>query len=240
LGCLCEPPLPYEEAAYLRYLSHLLDSPLQMLPRQPENGVEPGWQGTNDSAGLDLLLYQEPERPWWQRWLGWTPASRVIDHNHSSVLIVRRPRWPLRRILLILRGHETDEAAVQWLGRVARPARAEVIVLPIIPPFPVMFRHGSLPLQAEVLLSPNTFSGVQLRRLASLFTHWDIETQILLNDSEPQARIEWALQTSGCDLVILSDESYHWIHRQFLGELVRPLLRKGDRPILIAKDEISV
>lgn len=234
LGCLYEPPLSVEGAAYVHYLGRLLDSPPRLRSRLSENGESGGT--VDPEAEVDLLLYLEPERRWWQRWLGRTPAARIIDRSRSSVLTVRKPRWPLRRILLILRGRETDEAAVQWLGRLARPTRAEVTVLPIIPPMPAMFRHGRLPLQAEVLLAPNTFSGAQLRRLASLLVDWGIEAQVLFNDSEPQTRIEWAVRTSGCDLVILSDEPYHWIHRRFLGEIVQPLLRKCDRSVLVAKD----
>jgi hypothetical protein len=184
---------------------------------------------------LDLLLYWEPERPWWQRWLGMTPALPAVNRIPSSILVVRQPRWPLRHILLILRADETDEAAIQWLGRLAPPARADIFVLPVIPPIPAMYRYGSVPLQAEVLLAPNTFSGAQLRHLAALCDEWGIQGTLLLHKSEPARRIEWAATTSDCDLIILSDEPYHWLQRRFFGELVRPLLHQSDRSLLIAK-----
>lgn len=232
LGCFYEPPLPENGAAYMRYLSRLLNSPPQLL----SNGDGADGQALYDETDLDLLLYWEPERPWWQRWLGWTPAIGVVERSPASVLVVRRPRWPLRRILLILRADVTDEAAIQWLGQLAGSVRVELFILPIIPPLPAMYSHGSIPLQAEVVLAPNTFSGAQLRRLVSLCALWGIEAQLLLHDSEPQRRIEWAARTSDCDLVLLSHEPHHWLHHRFLGELVRPLLRRADRPVLVARN----
>jgi hypothetical protein len=87
--------------------------------------------------------------------LGWTPAIGVVERSPASVLVVRRPRWPLRRVLLILRADVTDEAAIQWLGQLAGFVRVELFVLPIIPPLPAMYRHGNVPLQSDVVLTPN-------------------------------------------------------------------------------------
>lgn len=230
LGCLYEPPLPEAGAAYMRYLSRLLNSPPRLLSQLPQNG------GGYDETGMDLLMYWEPERPFWQRWLGWTPAIRVVERSPASVLVVRQPRWPLRCILLILRADKTDEAAIQWLRQLAQFVRLDVSVLPIVPPIPVMYRYGSIPLLAEELLASNTYSGAQLRHLASLCNTLGIQSRLLLHNSKPQQRIEWAINASNCDLIVLSHEPYHWLHRRFLGELLRPLLRRTDRPVLIAKN----
>ncbi len=232
LGCFYESPLPENGAAYMRYLSRLLNSPPQL--RSNKDGMD--GQALYDETDLDLLLYWEPERPWWQQWLGGTPAIGVVERSPASVLVVRRPRWPLRRILLILRADETDEAAIQWLGQLVGSVHVEVFMLPIIPPLPGMYRGGSISLQTEVVLAPNTFSGAQLRRLASFCATWGIQSRLLLHASEPQQRIEWAARTSDCDLVLLSHEPHHWLHRRFLGELVRPLLRRADRPVLVARN----
>ncbi|HEX6386834.1 MAG TPA: universal stress protein [Anaerolineae bacterium] len=234
LGYLYEPPMRDEWIAYIRGMSQLLDSPPYRLP-QGENGSTPEKIPENGDGAVDLLLYCERGRPWWQRWLGTIPSRQLIERATSSVLVTRDPRWPVRRILLILRADESDEAAIQWLGELARPSRAELFVLPIVPPLPAMYRYGSIPLQAEVLLAPNTYSGAQLRRLLFLSTQWGVSGTLLLHSSEPQQRIRWAITASECDLIILSDEPYHWLQRWFFGELVRPLLRWVDRPTLIAR-----
>jgi hypothetical protein len=236
LGCLYEPPLSGGDASYLRYLRRLLNSPPRLLSRPARNEDGSTGQPFYSAADLDLLLYWEPERPFWQRWLGITPASQVINRTSASVLVVRRPRRPLRRVLLILRIHKADAAAIQWLGRFARKANLDLFILPFIPSLPGMYSQGRISLQPEVVLAGNTPSGAELRHLASLCANWNIRSTLLLHDSAPQERIEWAITASDCDLVILSDEPYHWLHRRYWGELLKTVLRQCDRPVLIAKE----
>ncbi len=237
LDCLYEPPLTTIKAEYLRYLGRLLNSPPRLINQQL--GTE---EASNAQLDSDLLLYWEPKRPFWQRWLGINPALSVVNWTTSSVLVIehsakKRPYWPIRRILLILRAHETDKAAISWLGKLARSTHAKLFVLPIIPSVPAMYRYGRIPLDVEVLLATNTFSGAQLHHLAKLCQQWGILGELLLRNCEPQQRIAWAMAASDCDLIILGDEPYSWIHRRLLGELVRPMLQSAHCPILIARSQ---
>ena len=233
---LYESSLSTEAAAYVRYFSHLLGSPPHLLPQNRGTNGELRTASNDDLDNLDLLLYWEAKREWWQRVLRIYPVFRTLNRTVSSVLVVRQIRWPLRRILLILRADESDEAAIQWLRRLACPARATVFILPIVPPVPAMYRHGSLPLHTDITLATHTSSGARMRRLISLCATWNIQGELLLHNSEPQRRMEWAITTSNCDLIIISDEPERWILRQFFGELTRPLLHRANRPILIAKN----
>lgn len=232
VDCLYQAPLAQTEADTMRYLGRLLNSPPRLLTQDEVERVNPP----------DLLLYWEPERPCWQRWFGICPALRLVENAPSSVLVMRQAHkhraWTLKRILLILRAHPSDEAAIQWVQRLATAARADVFVLPIIPPIPAMYRYGQIPLQAEVILSPNTYSGAQLRRLAALCQQWGVGGELLLKDHEPDRRMAWAADSSQCDLIVISEEPYAWLQRRFWGELVRPLLRHVHRPILIAKERV--
>lgn len=234
LDCLYQAPLAQVEADTMRYLGRLLNSPPRLLT-QDELQVT-----SEASLPPDLLLYWEPERPCWQRWFGICPALRLVENAPSSVLVMRQVHkhhtWSLKRILLILRAHPSDDAAIQWVQRLATAAHADVFVLPIIPPIPAMYRYGQIPLQAEVVLSPNTYSGAQLRRLAALCQQWGVDGELLLKDNEPDRRMAWAADSSQCDLIVISEEPYPWLHRRFLGELIRPLLRHINRPILIARE----
>lgn len=229
LDCLYQPPLAMAEADDLRYLGRLLNSPPRLLTQDEVESANPP----------DLLLYGEPERPCWQRWFGICPALRLVENAPSSVLVMRQVHqhrvWTLKRILLILRADPSDEVAIEWVQRLAVAARADVYVLPIIPPIPAMYRYGQIPLQAEVILSPSTYSGAQMRRLAALCQQWGVRGELLLKDNEPDRRMAWAADSSDCDLIVISEEPYHWLQRRFWGELVRPLLRHVHRPILIAK-----
>jgi nucleotide-binding universal stress UspA family protein len=69
----------------------------------------------------------------------------------------------------------------------------------------------------------------------SSFAAWEIRATLLLRDSEPRRRIAWAVAATNCDLIVISEEPYHWLQRRFLGELIRPLLRRADRPVLVAR-----
>lgn len=230
LDCLYQAPLARAEADTMRYLGRLLNSPPRLLtPAEVQTGNPP-----------DLLLYWEPKRPCWQRWFGICPALRLVEKAPSPVLVMRQAHqhraWSLKRILLILRAHPSDEAAIEWVQRLATAAHADVHVLPIIPPIPAMYRYGQIPLQAEVVLSPSTYSGAQLRRLATLCQQWGVHGELLLKDNEPDRRMAWAADSSDCDLIVISEEPYSWLQRRLLGELVRPLLRHINRPILIARE----
>jgi hypothetical protein len=231
VSCLCEPPLPPAQSSYLEHLGVQLKSPVRIIPGRKETRsiplIEPG--------DLDLLVYCEPDRPWWQRWLGWTPAIGLMSRTRASVWLVRQPRWPLKRILLILRGHESDYLALHWLDRLVRPKRTELFALPIIPPVPAMYRHDSLPLLPGVLLGFNAVSVPQLSDLAKRCAGWGINGTLLLHDQAPRRRIEWAMAASDPDLILIGAEPFPWIQRRLFGELERPLLGSADRPVLVAQ-----
>ncbi len=230
-------PLTDEGRTYLHNINQLLGSSLH-LP-QGNGRYSPTEQTAHSRGDADLFLYWESNRQWWQQWWGVTSALHVMEKTFPSVLVIRQPCWPIRRILLILRGDKTDESSIQWLERFARPAQADVFILPIIPPVPAMYHRDSIYnnilSQAEILVAEDTHSGAYLRQLASLCESWGIQNTLLLHDGGPQRRIDWAATTTECDLIILSDESNSQIERWFFGELVRPLLRWANRSVLVAR-----
>jgi nucleotide-binding universal stress UspA family protein len=233
LGCRYDSPLSPDKLECMQRLGALLGGAVERLPAFPES--RPRVQQPEDEEGLDLLVYWERKRAWWQRLLGWSSAPGVVAQSQASVLVLREPRWPLRRFLLIMRAHETDDFALNWVGRLARKHWSELFVLPIVPPVPVMQRHFSIPLQAEMLLAPGALSGAEIRRMDGLCARWGIPGTVLLHDGEPQRRIQWAAEASDCDLIVIGAEPFPWIQRRLFGELERPLLRRTDRPVLVAR-----
>ena len=79
-------------------------------------------------GGPSLILLNSPRPAWWQR----LSAPRALDKLFGSVLFVRRPRWPLRHILFIVREGEAgnaalpDEAALSWVEKLTAPAWTKV------------------------------------------------------------------------------------------------------------------
>lgn len=236
IGSILEPPITNEWVAYTHYWSHLLDSPPCLLSTDDTKILGEDERGMEENGRLELLLYQEPEQLWWHRWLRGRTAERIANRAQCSVLVARRPHWPLRRILLILRGHESDEAAIQWVGRLAVSTQAQLFVLPIVPAAPNLYRHGNIPLPPEILLAPNTYSGQQLHRLLALSKQWGLRTLLLLRATPPAERIRWAILQSRCNLVIISKEPGDWFHRWFFGTLTGLLLRGLERPVLLAHE----
>lgn len=233
IGSVLEPPITNEWVAYTHYWSRLLDSPPCLLSTDNTKVLDEDGQGMEENGRLELLLYQEPEQVWWQRLSG-SAAERIADRAHCSVLVARRPQWPLRRILLILRGHESDEAAIQWVGRLAAATQARLFILPIVPAAPNLYRRENLPLLPEMLLAPNTYSGQQLHRLLASSEQWGIRSMLLLRATAPAERIRWAISQSQCNLIVISKEAGGRLRRWFFGTLTGLLLRGVERPVLLA------
>lgn len=234
IGSVLEPPITNEWVAYIHYWSRLLDSPPCLLSPDDTKNLGEDDQSIEEKGRLELLLYQKPEQVWWQRWLRGRMAERMVARAPCSVLVAERPNWPLRRILLILRGHESDEAAIQWVGKVAAATRAQLFILPIIPAAPKLYSRGKIPLLPELLLAPNTYSGQQLHRLLALSQQWGVRSLLLLHPAAPAKRIRWAILQSRCNLIVISKESNDWFHRWFFGTLTGLLLRGAERPVLLA------
>lgn len=188
------------------------------------------------AADCELLLLAEPEQKWWQRLLSGPAASQLVDHLAISFLVLRQPRWPIHSILLILRGHPSDEPAINWAERIALAAQATIRLLPIIPPQPVIHRRGSVQYMVpEMLLLPHTPAGEQIRQLQSRLATNGIEARLAQQQGEPDDQIWREVRQTGADLIIVAAEPFSRWQRWWLGELVKPLLKWVDRPLLITR-----
>lgn len=165
------------------------------------------------------------------RWLTFGSIERrIVETIPTSVLVVRKPRWPLKKVLLVARCEETDEAGARWAIRLARASGAHVTILPIMPPLPALYQVG-----LEELLTPNTVSGSQLRQLARQMEQWDIASTLCVRQGDPDWQIREEATENDYDLIVISAERSGRLQRLLLGELVGPLLSWLDRPVLIAK-----
>jgi nucleotide-binding universal stress UspA family protein len=188
------------------------------------------------AANLDLLVCVEPHRSWWRRMLSSVSTRRLVERIGTSLFLVRQPRWPIRHILLIVRAESTDWAAFDWAMRVARMHRAAVSILPVVPPWPSLHRFSrhTQP-EPNILLAPNTVSGATLNRMMRRFHREHIRSDLLLCSGEPDCRLRSVVSYRDPDLVVVAAESHSILLRWLCGELVGPLLRWIDRPVLIAR-----
>jgi nucleotide-binding universal stress UspA family protein len=218
---------------YAQYLRGLLGGHICYEPMMSSEGASRIRLAT---ANCDLVVFGEPEQTWLETLLSGRPCGQAIAQSSTSFLLARRPRWPIKSILLILRVENTDQAAVEWLVRLAQPGETAVTILPIVPSLPAMYRMGNR-VQAglEVLLSPNTPSGRHLRRIAQQLEQLQIEGDLHLRQGEPDWQIRDEVAKGNYDLILVGAEPHGRIYRFLLGELVGPLLCWIDRPLLIAQ-----
>jgi hypothetical protein len=191
-------------------------------------------------AGCDLIILGEPHQSLTQRLWPGPAAGRAAEHWPGSLLLARHPRWPLRQILTILRGEPGDDAALEWTLRLAEAAGAGVTLLAVIPSLPGFYNEGSqVQAQLGVLLLANSMTGCCLRRQLRRLHQAGVAAQLGTQPGAPDRQIETEIRCSAPDLVVIAAESAGQFWRLWLGELVRPLLRRIDRPLLVARPPAS-
>jgi hypothetical protein len=192
--------------------------------------------GSDAVAGCDLVILGEPRQSLRQRiWPG-LAAGRAVERWTGSLLLARQPRWPLRRILTILRGETGDDAAIEWTLRLAAAAGAGVRLLAVIPPLPGLYNiGGEVQAPLDLLLLVNSTTGCCLRRQVRRLCQAGVAAELGAQPGAPDEQIETEVRRSAPDLVVIAAESTGHLWRLWMGELVRPLLRRLDRPLLVAR-----
>lgn len=193
--------------------------------------------------GDSLIVFEKPDHPWLRRWHsrapGHTPSSRP-DGAPFAVLVAPQPRWPLKSILLVLWGQEMDQAAMDWVVRLARPSAAAVTVLAVVPPVPAMYQGLSRMEQGiAAVLTTDTALGRQMHQIARHLVECRIEATLRLRQGPPDWQICREIAQGDHDLVALAAGPRQWWRRWLVGDLVGPLLCKVDRPLLIAEPTIA-
>lgn len=201
---------------------------------EEETEEEETWR--SGVSAFDLQVYVPPPRSWLQRWFGGSPAQRLIEQTPSSLLILQQPHWPLQHILLIVRAESTDWTAFAWIERLARPRQTVVSILPIVPAWPRF--HRATPYAQPtptVLLARNTASGTMLNQMVQRLRQQQIATRLALTSGEPDWRIRKEVAVHRPELIVIAAESHNRLLRWLYGELVKPLLRWVECPLLITK-----
>jgi nucleotide-binding universal stress UspA family protein len=218
---------------YARDFSDLIDGTLQ----RGEPDLEGGSFAGNES---DLLLLESPRISLFQRFMmtfkpQLRPAALRIDNQTRSVLYLRSPRWPIKSILLVIRGRLEDEIAIAWMLRIAIASQARVMVLGIIPDIPALYnRYGFISTRFEDLIEVDSITGYQLRGLLKMMAKFGIDGEFHLVQTAPNQQILDIARATKSDLIIIAAESRGKLMRKWLGELVRPLLHQAEWPVLVA------
>lgn len=233
---LLEHPLTDEWEAFTHYVAQLLGT-MPLFRHPPSRGA---WNDVDwlrwATEDANLVLVQAPKVSWIQRVLGRSPLRRLIAQTNAPVLVAHRPRQPFRRLLLALRDEPPDRAAISWALCLAETSVAEITILPVVPSLPILYRMGSRGQpELDVLLAPNTPIGRTIRQVVTAMVEVKLPGAVRQQRGPPVWQIQREMAQGNHDLLVIGAESGGRFYRWLVGELVPPLLRWGNFPILIAR-----
>jgi len=223
-------PVAEKVQAYAQYLAGLLNGRLGVCSEQNDARFTDIVAGTG--SGQELLVFAAPDQSMIKRLFLGPAEARAVMQFPISILIARRPRWPLRRILLVTRGHDMDGVAVRWVAGLGRASQAAVTVLVIQPPLSAV---DSQALCRADWLASDTPLGRHLRQLTKGLENWQAEGRLHFRPGLPGYQVKAEVTEGDPDLIIIATDPENWWLRRLVGEVVSPLLHWIDRPVLVAK-----
>lgn len=240
LACVHANPVVNEILAFTWSIAELLDAHITHYNPAEANLTGEAWIQKLEQSHCDLILLEEPEQPLIDRVTRGPVYRQIVGRIPSSLLVVRCPRWPLKHLLLIVRGADADDAAVDWVVRLARPSGAAVTALAIVPSAPAMYdRCARMRPRLDALLRTDTPLGRQMRRVAQWLVDWGIQSTLRLRQGTSDMQIQREMAEEDYDLVVVAAMPENWWQRWLQGEVVGPLMSWVDRPVLIAKPTVA-
>lgn len=229
-------PLPAGLWFYAWELSALLGGQLRsaIVPEDSDALIS---EGLKD---CDLAILGPGPNPLLRRLLTRPAEGRATDSGERSdsfaVLAAQKPRMPLENILLVLCGGDTDQAAVNWAVRLARPSAAVVTVLAVVPSVQAMY-HGLARMRQDLrsVLSTDTALGCQIRETAQRLVEAEVSSALRLRQGPPEQEICREMSEGGYDLAVMATRPCRWWLRQLKGDPICSLLRWAGRPVLFVE-----
>jgi nucleotide-binding universal stress UspA family protein len=131
-----------------------------------------------------------------------TLIGPILDAGDAAAALwACQPRWPLRRLLLIVRGDPVDDVALAWATRLARASGAAVTALMVAP-------HVATTLAAPAhdnianLLSPHDRTGRRMQQAVQGLAARQQNAMLHLRQGAPDTVIRRELAAAVYDLVI--------------------------------------
>lgn len=184
----------------------------------------------------DLVFWEEAGQCLGRRLISGPMFNRVRKQTEAAVLVLRRPRWPLKRLLLLIQDGERDDPALDWAVRLARPSGASVTALAVTPPAPAMYGQCARMQQGlDAVLATSTPLGRQMRRVARWLVEWDVRATLLLRQGMPDHEIRREVAQGDYDLIVVSDQYNEWWRRCLNRDWSACLPVWADQPVLFAK-----
>jgi nucleotide-binding universal stress UspA family protein len=151
----------------------------------------------------------------------------------AAVLFACRPRWPLRRLLLIVRGDPVDDEALAWATRLARASGAAATALMVAPHMPA---NHALPAHDDIssLLSANNATGHKMQQAVQRLASMQLDAALHLRQGAPETVIRKELASTPYDLAIAGVAVRSADAQWRLRPLLHKLLPEMNCPLLLA------
>ena len=151
-----------------------------------------------------------------------------------AVLIGCQTRWPLRKLLVIVRGDEVDDMALVWAARLARPSGAALTALMVALPAPAG-HHETDEEGIASLLTANNATGRKMKRTAQRLAALQLDATLHLRQGLPESVIREELATDDYDLAIAGIAVRGWEAQWRLRPFLDKLLQDAFCPLLVVK-----
>lgn len=235
LYCASEPPAgghlnakpdggEEELQRYARKLAHALQAHL-MCVRMCSWEKAMSWPDVFSNHVCDLIFVKE------------YPPHFLMPRGHGdrcpSLLIGKHGNWPIRRILLLMRGEATDAATVEWTVRVAAIHGSCVTAMVILPPLVDKGDHQASAI-ADVL-ARHTTQGRYVRQVLKRMAMLNIDSSLRVGQGRPAWQVRHEVARKTYDLVITSIEPAGRLLNRHLERLIEPLQHWTSAPILVAR-----
>lgn len=187
------------------------------------------------SDGWDLIICSVPAAARLGSRSSAADACRHALAGKSDLLLVRRPRWPVNRVLFLLQGVDADLEALDWIRRLCRPKDSVATVLALVPPVPAMY-SGLERMQISVaeVLSTRTKLGTHLRRIAGQLAGWQIESRLRIRQGAPDWELQAELRDGNYDLLVTCAEPHGALARFFVPDLAEFAVALSPLPVLLS------
>lgn len=237
LVCAHTNPIADEVSHYALALGDLLDARVgHFCPKDDLTNLCDTLVREVERSEYDLVAWGEPEQSVGRQLLSGPAYCQALEWIPTSLLFVRRPRLPLRRLLLIVRGQEIDNLALNWTVQLAQPSGANVAVLAVVPPVPAIYDGCTrMQLSLDALLTTDTPLGQQMRRVARCLVDWEIDGRLRLRQGDPQVQIQCEIAQGDYDLITIAAKSCDRWERWLMRDPLISLMRWVDRPVLVAR-----
>jgi nucleotide-binding universal stress UspA family protein len=185
---------------------------------------------------VDLVILEESEK---SRCLHSTMLDRkftVKQQIQPSVLVARQPRWPINKILLILRFENRDHVTVDWILKMDLPSNAVVTMLVPLPTVPRMYQgFPEMSIQMPKILEGKSKLGEHLRSIIARFEAHGMGVNVRVLEGTAKCVIQQEVIQEDYDLIAVAAEPEGWLKKRLMSSVVDPVLDYARRPIFIAK-----